>query len=96
MNIILVIIDDTQLIFFSRWSINPNINSRTINTPGGITIYNTFIPEDTDVIVSSYDIKNYTWVFGPNASIYNPERWIRIDEQKRRDMERSAMGFSWG
>lgn len=35
-------------------------------------------------------------MFGPDASVYNPERWIRVDEQKRRDMERSAMGFSWG
>ncbi|PCG88288.1 Cytochrome P450 [Penicillium occitanis (nom. inval.)] len=79
-----------------RWSINPNMNSRTVNTPGGATICNTFIPEGADVMVSSHDIKNCTWMFGPDASVYNPERWIRVDEQKRRDMERSAMGFSWG
>lgn len=35
-------------------------------------------------------------MFGSDASEYNPERWIDVDEQKRRDMERSAMGFSWG
>jgi cytochrome P450 len=72
------------------------MNSRTVNTPGGATICNTFIPEGADVMVSSHDIKNCTWMFGPDASVYNPERWIRVDEQKRRDMERSAMGFSWG
>ncbi|KAH7174986.1 cytochrome P450, partial [Fusarium flagelliforme] len=79
-----------------RWSINPNMNSRTVNTPGGATICNTLIPEGTDVMVSSHDIKNCTWMFGSDASEYNPERWIDVDEQKRRDMERSAMGFSWG
>ncbi|KAF5622230.1 benzoate 4-monooxygenase cytochrome P450 [Fusarium tjaetaba] len=79
-----------------RWSINPNVNSRTINTPGGVTICDTFIPEGTDVMVSSHDIRNSTRMFGPDASVYNPERWVRADEQKHRDMERSAMGFSWG
>ncbi|KLO94369.1 putative Benzoate 4-monooxygenase cytochrome P450 [Fusarium fujikuroi] len=79
-----------------RWSVNPNVNSRTVNTPGGVTICDTFIPEGTDVMVSSHDIKNCTWMFGADASVYNPERWMHIDEQKRRDMERSAMGFSWG
>lgn len=88
--------DDSKLTTSSRWSINPNMNSRTVNTPGGATICNTLIPEGTDVMVSSHDIKNCTWMFGSDASEYNPERWIDVDEQKRRDMERSAMGFSWG
>jgi cytochrome P450 len=72
------------------------MNARTVATLGGATICNTFIPQGTDVMMSSHDIKNCTWMFGPDASVYNPERWIRADEQKRRDMERSAMGFSWG
>jgi cytochrome P450 len=88
--------NDLQLTVSSRWSINPNVNSRTINTPGGVTICDTFIPEGTDVMVSSHDIRNSTRMFGSDASVYNPERWIRVDEQKHRDMERSAMGFSWG
>ncbi|KAM3425387.1 Pisatin demethylase [Cercospora zeina] len=81
-----------------RFSINPNINERTITSSpsGGVTICDTFIPSGTDVAVSHWDVSRSQLVFGANTAAFDPERWLDVDEQTRREMDRASMGFSWG
>ncbi|CAK1357512.1 Pisatin demethylase [Cercospora beticola] len=81
-----------------RFTVNPNINERTITSSplGGVTICDTFIPAGTDVAVSDWDVTRSKAVFGADAEIFRPERWLDIDEKTRRDYDRASMGFSWG
>ncbi|KAI5367471.1 putative cytochrome P450 [Septoria linicola] len=78
-----------------RFSTNPHINQRTVS-PQGATICGVYVPAGTDVSTAEVCTTRNETIFGPRADHFDPERWIDVDEQKRRDMDRTGMGFSHG
>lgn len=63
---------------------------------GGVTIAGMFFPEGTSVGCLPLAIHHNVKVFGEDAPIYRPERWLTPDREQLRQMEAAHMGFSRG
>ncbi|OTB07521.1 hypothetical protein M426DRAFT_239774 [Hypoxylon sp. CI-4A] len=63
---------------------------------GGVTIAGMFFPEGTSVGCLPLTVHHNVKVFGEDAHIYRPERWLIPDREKLRQMEAAHMGFSRG
>jgi cytochrome P450 len=64
--------------------------------PEGATISGQFIPGGTVVGCQIDAIHRDTGVFGADAEIYRPERWLEAGEEQRRAMNRAFLAFSAG
>ena len=62
---------------------------------GGIHVYDTFIPAGTEMAATPYIIHRDTDVFGEDADIFRPERWLE-DPARSERMERFGMWFGYG
>ncbi|KAB2106428.1 hypothetical protein AG0111_0g5308 [Alternaria gaisen] len=62
----------------------------------GATICDRFFPEGTIVGINSWVAHRDTSVFGPDANMFRPERWLDADKEKLSLMERSWMPFGLG
>jgi hypothetical protein len=58
--------------------------------PGGDTIQGTFIPEGTMVGMNIPSILRLEAVFGPDADLFRPERFVEADGDQRTEMERTV------
>ncbi|KAI1769361.1 cytochrome P450 [Hypoxylon sp. FL1150] len=63
---------------------------------GGVTIAGMFFPEGTTVGCLPLALHHNVKVFGEDAHIYRPERWLISDREQLRQMEAAHMGFSRG
>lgn len=63
---------------------------------GGVTIAGMFFPEKTSVGCLPLTVHLNAKVFGEDAHIYSPERWLTPDRERLRQMEAAHMGFSRG
>lgn len=65
--------------------------------PGGDTFNSIFIPEGTEVGYSAWGVFRNTRFWGPDANEFNPERWLRNEPQKLKEMEDTlALIFGYG
>ncbi|KAH7308487.1 cytochrome P450 [Stachybotrys elegans] len=65
--------------------------------PEGDTINGRFIPGGTQIAVSVKGIMRNREVFGDDASLFRPERWLNLDPAKKRYMtETTEMNFGHG
>lgn len=62
---------------------------------GGLTIGNIYLPEGTEIGANPWLTNRNRDVFGEDADIYCPERWLESDE-KSRTMERAIFTFGYG
>ena len=60
---------------------------------GGISLYRQYVPAGTEIGANPYITNRDQNVFGEDADIFRPERWLE-DAEKEREMERYF--FSWG
>ncbi|KAF3024757.1 hypothetical protein E8E14_005753 [Neopestalotiopsis sp. 37M] len=63
---------------------------------GGATIAGMFFPEGTSVGCLPSAVHQNTGIYGNDANIYRPERWLTSDPDALRRMEATHMGFSRG
>ena len=63
---------------------------------GGITVAGYDIPEGVSVGVLPAALHLDKDVYGPDADIFRPARWLEASEERLRAMESSHMGFSKG
>ncbi|KAI0123532.1 cytochrome P450 [Xylariales sp. AK1849] len=54
--------------------------------PGGDTIQGHFVPGGTRIATSLLAILRSNEIFGPDAELFRPERWLNIDIGKKREM----------
>ncbi|KAI2627187.1 cytochrome P450 [Xylaria nigripes] len=54
--------------------------------PGGDTLCGQFVPEGTDVFVNTMAIMRNTEVFGEDADIFRPERFLEASAERRAEM----------
>ncbi|CAO1620198.1 unnamed protein product [Sympodiomycopsis kandeliae] len=64
--------------------------------PGGDIIDGHFYPGGTIVGVSPYILHRDTSIWGPDAAEFRPERWLDIDEEQRKHLERNFFSFGGG
>ncbi|KAL4774989.1 cytochrome P450 [Aspergillus nidulans var. acristatus] len=63
---------------------------------GGATIAGHYIPEGTAVGMNSWVTHYDPGVYGPDATVFRPERWIENPSEQLTQMERSWMPFGHG
>ncbi|GKU10840.1 unnamed protein product, partial [Fusarium langsethiae] len=63
----------------------------------GDTINGLFIPGGTQIGISAFSVYHSQRIFGPDASVFRPERWLNADPERLEDMAESvALVFSSG
>jgi cytochrome P450 len=67
-----------------------------VTPPAGVTISGTFIPGGTTVSVSQHSLNRDPEIWGEDADIYDPDRWLRAEHKQRQIMERASIAFSSG
>lgn len=63
---------------------------------GGASIAGTFLPQGSSVGCLQIALHLNPKVFGEDAAIFRPERWLEADPERLRIMEAAHMGFSRG
>ena len=61
-----------------------------MSPPGGETVNGIFFPEGTEIAICGQSVGRKKAVFGPDADIFRPERWIEADPQTADKYMKSA------
>ena len=72
----------------------PMIMPRYISK-GGLTVNGQWIPEKTEMGSNPYVIHRDTTVFGEDADVFRPERWLG-NEERAKEMEKYLQTFGYG
>lgn len=64
--------------------------------PGGDVIDGIFYAGGTIVSVSPYIVHRDVSIWGDDAAEFKPERWLNVDEDQRRHLERNFFSFGGG
>ncbi|KAI9592850.1 cytochrome P450 [Syncephalis fuscata] len=64
--------------------------------PGGIELSGVYIPEGYSIHTALLSIHFSTKIFGKDAGVFRPERWLDTDPEQLRIMRQSFLGFSIG
>ena len=72
----------------------PMIMPRYISK-GGLNINGQWIPEKTEVGANPYVVHRDTAIFGEDAHVFRPERWLG-DKDKVKEMDKYMMTFGYG
>jgi cytochrome P450 len=56
--------------------------------PEGDTIYGQFVPGGTQIGYCAWGLHRNREIFGEDAEIFRPERWLEVDEEKLHSMNR--------
>ncbi len=54
--------------------------------PGGDLICDKYVPEGTEVGISVFSVQHLTSVYGDDAEMFRPERWLEAGEEEERRM----------
>lgn len=65
--------------------------------PGGDMVDGMFIPEGTRIAHNTFALQRLTSIFGDDAEVFRPERWLEAPEEKVREMTQVVeMAFGYG
>ncbi|EDU46193.1 CypX Cytochrome P450 [Pyrenophora tritici-repentis] len=64
--------------------------------PQGLVVAGQFFPPGTEVGVNAWVIHNNRTIFGPDAHIFRPERWITKNKEERAVLDRNFLAFGAG
>lgn len=64
---------------------------------GGDTICGKFVPEGTDIFVNLWSMLHNKEVFGPDADVFRPERFLECSDEKKLELMRKIdLAFGHG
>ncbi|OJJ33631.1 hypothetical protein ASPWEDRAFT_741538 [Aspergillus wentii DTO 134E9] len=72
----------------------PFIMPRVVSK-GGIEINGVYVPEGTEIGANPYVVHRNKEVFGEDAFIFNPDRWLEIEERTR-EMDKYILSWGYG
>jgi cytochrome P450 len=64
--------------------------------PSGLVLYDTTFPPGTIVGVNPWVIHRDRDIFGPDAEIFRPERWLEADADQKKRMDSAMFAFGGG
>jgi cytochrome P450 len=64
--------------------------------PGGITICGQYLKEGTEVGCNAWTVHRDRTVFGEDADVFRPERWLDVGLEKSKEMDRCNFVFGSG
>lgn len=64
--------------------------------PQGLQIAGQFFPPGTEVGVNAWVIHNNKDIYGPDADVFRPERWLTTDKEERAVLDRNFLAFGNG
>jgi cytochrome P450 len=65
--------------------------------PEGDTIDGKFVPGGTNIAQNTWSLMRNKSIFGDDADVFRPERWLGITSEKRTEMERvTELLFGYG
>jgi cytochrome P450 len=64
--------------------------------PQGLQIAGQYFPPGTEVGVNAWVIHNNKSIFGPDAHVFRPERWLTEDKEERAVLDRNFLAFGNG
>ncbi|KAH7081133.1 pisatin demethylase [Paraphoma chrysanthemicola] len=64
--------------------------------PGGATLAGHFFPEGTEVGVNAWVLHRNAAVFGAEADVFQPERWLTPNLEEKAHLERNLLSFGAG
>lgn len=64
-------------------------------SPGGMVLNGSFVPEKTEIGANPYIIHRDKAVFGEDANIFRPERWLE-DPDRVRAMDKYTLAWGYG
>ncbi|KAF9888040.1 hypothetical protein FE257_009304 [Aspergillus nanangensis] len=56
---------------------------RRVNSPAGVQIGNVHIPHGTNICISNYVLHHNPDIWGTDHAVFNPERWLKMDEESK-------------
>ncbi|KAI1454498.1 cytochrome P450 [Annulohypoxylon moriforme] len=92
-------LDYLQAVIYEGLRMNIPFSGLTMKQvpPEGDTIDGKFIPGGTRIAHSFLSIQRSTAIYGPDADLFRPERWLNIDPEKRREMTNTTeLVFGYG
>ncbi|KAL7622954.1 hypothetical protein AAE478_006633 [Parahypoxylon ruwenzoriense] len=88
-----------QAVIYEGLRINIPFSGLTMKEvpPEGDTIHGKFIPGGTRIAHSFLSVQRSTAVYGADAEVFRPERWLGIDAEKHREMvQTTELVFGYG
>ncbi|KAI0005620.1 cytochrome P450 [Xylariaceae sp. FL0662B] len=88
-----------QAVIYEGLRMNPPFTGLVMKKvpPGGDTILGKHVPAGARVAHNFLSTQRSVAVFGPDAELFRPERWLGIDEGRRRDMAQTVeLVFGYG
>ncbi|KAJ3577489.1 hypothetical protein NPX13_g3076 [Xylaria arbuscula] len=65
--------------------------------PGGDTLCGKFVPEGTDIFVNLWSMLHNKEVFGPDADVFRPERFLECSDERKQELLRNIdLAFGHG
>ncbi|KAL6157789.1 hypothetical protein ACJQWK_08105 [Exserohilum turcicum] len=87
-----------QAVIMEALRIHPAVGAplTRVAGPEGLQIDGYYFPPGTEVGVNAWAVHNNTSIFGPDAHVFRPERWLTENKEERAVLDRNLLSFGNG